>query len=476
MNTAETSSARQERILFVTGRLAENALRRVVEPLAKKLGFGFQIQVMPISVAALLTAEWIRPRIDLSSATDRIVLPGYCRGDLASLSRELGVHVELGPRDLRRLPEHFGQRQELDESYGESNIEIIAEINHAPQMALDRLVATAEALRSQGADTIDIGCEPGAKWEGVAEAVAAVKSLGVRVSVDTLDADEIRAAVGAGADLVLSMNSSNRHLAEELDVEWVIIPDLPSDLQGLDPTVEHVAKVGGRFRIDPILEPIGMGFSTSLGRYLETRRRYPDAAMMMGIGNLTELTDVDSAGINAMLLGFCQEQAIHSVLTTQVISWAQSSVKECSIARELMHYAVTHGVPPKRLDSRLVMLRDPKVTESSVVDLAELAGQLKDNNYRMFKAEGELHLIASKLHLRGQDPFELFDQLMETQPKNVDPSHAFYLGFELCKAYTALTLGKEYRQDEAISWGHLTVEEKDRHRLQRRRRSQGTQQ
>ena len=40
----------------------------------------------------------------------------------------------------------------------------------------------------------------------------------------------------------------------------------------------------------------------------------------------------------------------------------------------------------------------------------------------------------------------------------------------------ALTLGKEYRQDEAISWGHLTVEEKDRHRLQRRRRSQGTQQ
>ena len=77
-------------------------------------------------------------------------------------------------------------------------------------------------------------------------------------------------------------------------------------------------------RIDPILEPIGFGFAASLGRYLEVRRRYPDAEMMMGIGNLTELTDADSAPINVLLLGFCQELGIRSVLTTQVINWARS--------------------------------------------------------------------------------------------------------------------------------------------------------
>ncbi|HBB75748.1 MAG TPA: dihydropteroate synthase, partial [Planctomycetaceae bacterium] len=48
-------------------------------------------------------------------------------------------------------------------------------------------------------------------------------------------------------------------------------------------------------RLDPVLEPIGFGFAASLGRYLEVRRRHPAAEMMMGIGNLTELTDVDSA-------------------------------------------------------------------------------------------------------------------------------------------------------------------------------------
>ena len=40
-----------------------------------------------------------------------------------------------------------------------------------------------------------------------------------------------------------------------------------------------------------------------------------------------------------------------------------------------------------------------------------------------------------------------------------DPSHAFYLGYELMKARTALTLSKTYRQDQALEWGFLTVPE-----------------
>ena len=78
----------------------------------------------------------------------------------------------------------------------------------------------------------------------------------------------------------------------------------PADLDGLDRTVEALARLGrASSGIDPILEPIGFGFAASLGRYLETRRRYPDAEMMMGVGNLTELTDADSAGVNVLLAG-----------------------------------------------------------------------------------------------------------------------------------------------------------------------------
>ncbi len=83
-----------------------------------------------------------------------------------------------------------------------------------------------------------------------------------------------------------------------------------------------------RFRIDPVLEPIGHGFARSLERFFVARRRWPQLDILMGVGNLTELTEVDSAGVNTLLAGVCQELRIKSVLTTQVINWARSSVRE----------------------------------------------------------------------------------------------------------------------------------------------------
>src|SRR6185312_6454900 len=119
-----------------------------------------------------------------------------------------------------------------------------------------------------------------------------------------------------------------------------------------------LTRLGVAFRIDPILEPIGFGFAASLGRFLEVRRRYPAAALMMGVGNLTELTDVDSAGVNTLLTGFCQELAVGSVLTTAVINWARSSVRELDLARRLCYHAVHRRTLPKHVEPRLVLLRD----------------------------------------------------------------------------------------------------------------------
>ena len=59
---------------------------------------------------------------------------------------------------------------------------------------------------------------------------------------------------------------------------------------------------------------------------------------------------------------------------------------------------------------------------------------------------------------------------MASGANNVDASHAFYLGFEMCKAMTALQLGKQYNQDQALDWGVLTVPETDRHRLSKKRK------
>jgi hypothetical protein len=158
-----------------------------------------------------------------------------------------------------------------------------------------------------------------------------------------------------------------------------------------------------------------------------------------------------------MLLGFCQEVGIRSVLTTQVINWCQSCVRELDLARRLVYHAVKEKVLPKHLEPNLVMLRDPKLRQHGAQTLAELARQINDRNFRLFGEEGLIHVINRAMHLQGSDPFDLFAQMSQREP--IDPAHAFYLGYEMAKAVTALTLGKNYVQDQALRWGFLTVPE-----------------
>lgn len=449
----------REHIHFVTGRLAQAALQETVQRIADHVGFDYSIGVMPITVAALMTPAWIARRIKLPPEATRVMLPGYCDGDLQPLQQRCQIPIEVGPKDLRQLPEHFGQAGGRGEDYGDHDIQILAEINHAPRLTLEEIRRQADQLARAGADWIDVGCQPGEPWKEVGDCVRALRDDGHQVSIDSWNAVEVEAAVRAGAGLVLSVNSTNCKAAVDWGCEVVVVPDDFASLAGLDQTVQTLSAAGVPLRIDPILEPIGCGFAASLNRYAEVRRRYPQAEMMMGIGNLTELTDADSAAINVMLLGICQELGIRSVLTTQVISWARTSVRECDLARRLVHYAVRHGIPPKRLETQLVLLRDPRVHRYGRQQLDQLAASIKDKNYRILAEDGRVHLFNSQVHLEESDPFRLFAQLLETAPDNLDASHAFYLGYEMAKAVTALTLGKEYRQDEALDWGYLTVPE-----------------
>ena len=456
-----------DQLHFITGRLAEPALRKTLEKMAGSADFKWTVQVLPITVAALMTPSWIAKRIEVPEGSSKVVLPGYCDGDVSPIEAVVAIPIVVGPKDLRQLPKFFGQQQDPP-SLDQWDIDIIAEINHAPRMSMDEVIAMAESYRADGATLIDVGCEPNSLWVGVADCVKTLKDLGHRVSIDSLNPKEIAPAVAAGAELVLSVNGTNREAAVDWGCEVVVIPDDIRDIESMQDTIEFLAERNVPLRIDPILEPIGMGFAQSLQRYMDARRHWPEAEMMMGVGNLTELTDVDSAGVNFLLLAICQELRIHSVLTTQVINWAQSSVKECDIARRLVRYAIEEKVPPKNLGYDLVSLRDAQRLNFGAEAIAALAENIKDHNYRIFAEEGEVHLLGSQTHWHDADPFKVFDALAESNPKNLDASHAFYLGYEMCKAMIANQLGKNYTQDEALRWGHLTVEEKNRHRLEKK--------
>src|SRR5437762_7418501 len=61
--------AARPRVLFVTGKLAEPALRRLLADLAPRAGFEPVVAVLPITVAALTTTPWVARHLPMRSAS-----------------------------------------------------------------------------------------------------------------------------------------------------------------------------------------------------------------------------------------------------------------------------------------------------------------------------------------------------------------------------------------------------------------------
>src|SRR5688572_22718484 len=113
----------REHLHFVTGRLAEHSLRTVVARLANEVGFDYTIDMLPITVAALMTPAWIARHLTIAGEPSRVIIPGYCEGDLGPIVAAAGVPVVRGPRDLQRLDELFGRRPGPPADYGQYDIE-----------------------------------------------------------------------------------------------------------------------------------------------------------------------------------------------------------------------------------------------------------------------------------------------------------------------------------------------------------------
>lgn len=439
------------KILFVTGKLAAPLLRDTLEQMRAE--FDHEVAVMGISVAALMTTDWVARFLEVPSDVDLILLPGHTQGDLDLLEQRFGVRAEKGPKDLRQIPEHFGMAA-AKADYGACDIQILAEINNAPSLSLPEILRRAREFAGSGAEIIDVGCTKGRPFEALAAVVSALRAEGHRVSIDSFEAGEVRTAVGAGAELVLSVNGSNLELAREIEATVVVIPDFGGGLESLYRNVDALERWGARFILDPVLEPIGFGFADSMHRYHEVRGRYPEAEILMGIANITELTEADTTGTTALLLGYCQELGIRHVLVTEEIPWARGAVREADIARRLMHYAVRKKSLPKHVDSRLLTVKDPSVAAYSEAELRQMQGQITDLDYRIFTDRDRIHVFNAERFVSGTDISEIFAQLDVEEA-----THAFYLGKELMKARLAVMLGKTYRQEGELSWGYMTPPE-----------------
>ena len=380
--------------------------------------------VLPITVAALATTPWIARHLTIPAGVDRVILPGLCQGDLDPVAHGApAVPVERGPDGPARPARVLRHVEATHAGYGAYDIEILAEINHAPRLTrAEILLASPGACAPTGPTSSTWAATPARPGPASATRCARCATTGCASRSTASIRGEVEAAVAAGAELVLSVNGTNVDGRRRIvgRARSSPLPDMPAharrprshgrDADGVRRAVPHRSRSSSR------------SASASPRRWAATSKcaaAIPDAEMMMGVGNLTELTDVDSAGVNVLLLGFCQELGIRSVLTTEVINWCRSCVRELDLARRLVHHACTRARAAEARSSRTWCC-------SATRSCASTARRCWPNWPRRSPtatsacspSAASCTSSTARCTLQGTDPFALFERDARHDPKH----------------------------------------------------------
>ncbi|MEM1537337.1 MAG: dihydropteroate synthase-like protein [Candidatus Nezhaarchaeales archaeon] len=368
-------------------------------------------------------------------------------------------------------------------------VKVVAEILNAPVLSNAELKRKAVQYASEGADIIDLGMlAENPKPMEVKRLISTVKhAVKLPVSIDTLNPDEIDEALKHGVDMVISLERSNIQKLKGLneEVAFVVIPadntegfypkDVDTRVKMLEDNIALAKRMGiTRLLGDLILDPINSpSLTESLIAYYEFSKRNPQIPLLMGIGNVTELIDADSIGVNALMIGIAQELGVALVLTTEGSVKTRNAVREASIATRMMALAAKRGSPPKDLELSLLALKEKRFKEvpyeASVEVEAKVVKAVKTPKERVkadakgyFKiaidrVNGEIAVIhyplgspKPDLVVKGREANSLYKTLVKLQLVS-ELSHAAYLGLELAKAELALLTGRSYVQDAPLA-------------------------
>jgi len=517
------------KVLLITGQLAAETIVRYV----KQSQIETEVIALKTAVAAFLTPQTIIAALkDISLSSFNLILtPGLLRGDTATITKALGVPVFKGPRYAADLSvvldmlckvelsttipadELLQQRLTINALAEIENIEnqratllqrpgnmlvggvavgkdfplrVLAEIVDAALMDKETVQQTARRFALAGADFIDVGMVAGeSQPEKAAQLVHWVREVtDLPLSIDTLDSEEIKAAVEAGVQLVLSADAGNiQAIAPYIkDIPVVVIPTnqrlgyVPKSTSERVAFLEKIIAKAKSLGVNSILADLILDPQEILNSFLafkEFAQKNPEVPLFVGISNVTELFDADSVGLNAVLTRISAEIGGGIILATEKSTKAKGTVAEAVIAAKMMFLAKKRGSVPKDLGIDLLILKDKRtheepydqnletIVKSVIIAPEEIASTTLDylGAFRIF-IDHTNHLIVA-IHYSASSPNEpvniikgktaqaVYTQILELGiVSKLD--HSAYLGNELAKAEIALRTDKTYLQDAAL--------------------------
>ncbi|MCC6025099.1 MAG: dihydropteroate synthase-like protein [Desulfurococcaceae archaeon] len=502
------------RVLLVTGQLAKH----LVEEYAKKAqervpGVEIRVLALPVKVAAMLNSEYLARVLpeykDALRGVDIVVVPGFTRGDLTELERLLGVPVVKGTyyaHDIPLLVELLAsgvglspskpadevleseksrvEERALREAWERARRDFYFKIRDTPvsrhyPLILLELYAESESGVELGepvkyTDVVLVGFPLEFSRSSALRVIKSIRdSVDKPVGVDTLDFELIREA----RELVDIVNGIPCEDFERV-LEMSYLKEKPlvitcsrgsavERVEFLEKVVEKLESSGfERVIVDPVLNPPLSGLAESLEAYITLRRALPRTPILMGVGNVIELADVDSIGLNALLAFIGVELGVELYLVTEASVKTRGATRELRRALEMAIIARELRKPPKDMTRSLLVAKSKRRASQTlpragvVVRAVERAPlQLDPKGYFRVSVDhehGEIvlqHYIYGRdeptLEVRGGDPYAILAEI-ERRGLASRSQHYFYLGSELTKAYIALKLGKEYEQDKDL--------------------------
>lgn len=351
---------------------------------------------------------------------------------------------------------------------------VLAEIANAPLLSHGELLKRAEYFVRSGAEMIDIGMIAGETHEDrIPEIVKHLKeNLDVAVSIDSLNPIEIITAVESGVDMVLSLDHGNWEevlpYLEEKEIPAVILPTdyhknwVPETVEERVLSIQNLRKKCGKIDVlaDLILDPIN---STSMVDSIMACHQFKETnrdPVFFGVGNVTELLDVDSLGVNALLSGIAMELGASVLFTPEESGKTMGSVKELSISSKMMFLAKKRGSIPKDLGINLVQYKDKRKPDTlvEVYHIPVIKGEedytFKQDPSGSFKVMIEddqikaIHYLKNEpqIAVKGKSAKAVYDEILKRGLIS-RMEHATYLGSELERAEIAAKLHKNYVQD-----------------------------
>jgi dihydropteroate synthase-like protein len=401
--------------------------------------------------------------------------------EIASAARKILKRVEENAKKLLSRPHNFlvGKGRASIVAGKDFSPRVIAEVADAPLLPREQFTKVVEYYLNSGAEMIDIGMiADEAMPEKVSELVSAVKErFEVPVSVNTLNPREIEAAVKAGADMIISICGDTIEEFAGLKIPVVLVPIDPKRNyypRSLDEKVKYLLSLVeraeeldyARIIADPILEPLNRGFMESLASFYEFGKRKPELPLMMGIGNVVELCDADSAGMVALLAGAASELNVSFLLTVEASDKTRGCVAEVRRARDMMTIAGIRGTAPKDLGLDLLCLKEKRrvwdeydegIEKKAEVIRAGPPVEFKPDPrgaFRLFVHGDEIIAVLYRkgkpeVVVKGKTAGEVSQEITR-RGLVTTLEHAAYLGRELQKAEIALRTGRGYAQEQDV--------------------------